>query len=121
MKSAGYWPCRNEIIKAHLDAPHKYETCVELFDTEKLDAVRDHYVADLYKECYLDALDEVMTMSNVVTHLRMLGVDCKPIFTEDDCHVNFIAVFALGNTNADRINRLAKKHALNVLFQCPTH
>ena len=121
MKSAGYWACRNEIVNAHLDTPHKYEPFTELFDTEKLDEIRDHYGVDLYKECYADALNEVMELANVVTHLRTLGVDCKPIFTEDDCHVNFIAVFALGNTTADRINQLAKKHALNVLFQCPTH
>lgn len=121
MKSAGYWPCRNEIINARLSAPHKYEPFTELFNAEQLDSIRDKYGVDLYLECYTDALDEVMTMSNVVTHLQMLGVDCKPIFTEDDCHMNFIAVFALGYTTADRINRLAKKHALNVLFQCPTH
>ena len=85
MKPAGYWPCRNEIINAHLSTPHKYEPFTELFDTEKLDEIRDHYGADLYKECYADALHEVMELSNIVTHLRALGVDCKPIFTPDDC------------------------------------
>lgn len=54
MKPAGYWPCRNEIINAHLSTPHKYEPFTELFDTEKLDEIRDHYGADLYKECYGD-------------------------------------------------------------------
>lgn len=121
MKSAGYWPCRHEIIHAHLSQPHKYEPFTELFDTDRLDAIRDHYGATLYRECYADVLGEVMAMSNVVTHLRMLGVDCKPIFAPDECHVNFVAVFSLGNTSADRINRLAKKHTLNVLFQCPTY
>ena len=121
MKPAGYWPCRNEIINAHLSTPHKYEPFTELFDTEKLDEIRDHYGADLYKECYADALREVMELSNIVTHLHAIGVDCKPIFTPDDCHVDFIAVFSLGNTTAQRINEIAGKSAVCVLFQCPTH
>ena len=121
MKTAGYWACRNEIVNAHLDTPHKYEPFTELFDTEKLDEIRDRYGADLYKECYADALQEVMELSNVTTHLRTLGVNCKPIFTTDDCHVNYIAVFALGNTTAQRINEIATKHSLCVMFKCPTH
>ena len=121
MKPAGYWPCRNEIINAHLSTPHKYEPFTELFDTEKLDEIRDYYGADLYKECYADALHEVMELSNIVTHLRALGVECKPIFTPYDCHVDFIAVFSLGNTTAQRINEIAGKSAVCVLFQCPTH
>ena len=60
MKPAGYWPCRNEIINAHLSTP-------------------------------------------------------------DDCHVDFIAVFSIGNTTAQRINEIAGKSAVCVLFQCPTH
>lgn len=55
MKTAGYWACRNEIIAAHLAAPHR------------------------------------------------------------------IAVFSLGNTTAQRINEIARKADLCVLFQCPTH
>lgn len=51
----------------------------------------------------------------------MLGVECKPIFTPDDCHVNYIAVFSLGNATAQRINEIARKADLCVLFQCPTH
>lgn len=43
MKTAGYWPCRNEIIAAHLAAPHKYEPFTELFDVAQLDAIRDKY------------------------------------------------------------------------------
>ena len=38
MKPDGYWLCRNEI--------------------------RNHYGADLYKECYADVLREVMELSN---------------------------------------------------------
>ena len=38
MKTAGYWPCRNEIIAAHLSTPHKYEPFTELFDVDQLDA-----------------------------------------------------------------------------------
>ena len=121
MKSAGYWACRNEIINAHLATPRKYEPFTELFDTEKLDEIRGKYGVDLYKESYADALHEVMELSNLATHLRALGVDCKPIFTPDDCHVNYIAVFSLGNTTAQRINEIATKKALSVLFQCPTH
>lgn len=121
MKAAGYWPCRNEIIAAHLSTPHKYEPFTELFDVDQLDAVRDKYGVDLYRECYADALHEVMEAANVTTYLRALGVECKPIFTPDDCHVNFIAVFSLGNTTAQRINEIARKADLCVLFQCPVH
>ena len=120
MKQPGYWPCRNEIINAHLSTPHKYEPFTELFDIEKLDEIRAKYGADLYKMCYSDALHEVMEAGNITTHLRALGVDCKPIFTPDECHVNFITVFSLGNTTAQRINEIAKKADLCVLFQCPT-
>lgn len=121
IKPAGYWPCRNEIINAHLERPRKYEPFTELFDVGKLCDVRDKYGADLYKVCYEDALHEVMEIGNIVTHLRSLGVDCKPIFTPDDRHVNYIAVFALGNTTAQRINEIAKKASIGVLYQCPTH
>ena len=41
MKTAGYWACRNEIIAAHLAAPHRYEPFTELFDVAQLDAIRD--------------------------------------------------------------------------------
>jgi len=73
--------------------------------------------------CYYnaDALHEVTEAANITTHLRALGVVCKPIFTPDDCHVNFIAVFSLGSTTAQRINEIARKADLCVLFQCPTH
>lgn len=121
MKTAGYWPCRNEIINAHLSTPHKYEPFTELFDIEKLDEIRNKYGADLYKECYTDALHEVIELSNIVTHLRALGVNCKPIFTPDDCHVNYIAVFSLGNTTAQRINEIAKTKGVCILFQCHTN
>ena len=88
---------------------------------DQLDAIRDKYGVDLYRECYADALHEVTEAANVTAHLRTLGVECKPIFTPDDCHVNFIAVFSLGNTTAQRINEIARKADLCVLFQCPTH
>lgn len=121
MKTAGYWSCRNEIINAHLSIPHKYEPFTEIFDVEQLAAIRDKYGVDLYRECYADAAHEVMEAANVTIHLRALGVECKPIFTPDDCHVNYIAVFSLGNTAAQRINEIARKANLCVLFQCPTH
>ena len=88
---------------------------------KELDAIRDKYGVDLYRECYADALHEVTEAANITTHLRALGVECKPIFTPDDCHVNFIAVFSLGSTTAQRINEIARKADLCVLFQCPTH
>lgn len=90
----------------HEDEAHKLDL-VKLF----ADTVRDT----------ADALHEVTEAANVTTHLRALGVECKPIFTPDDCHVNFIAVFSLGNTTAQRINEIARKADLCVLFQCPTH
>lgn len=121
MKTAGYWPCRNEIIAAHLSTPHKYEPFTELFDADQLDAIRDKYGADLYRECCADVGREIMAVADIVTYLRMLGVECKPSFTPDDCHANFIAVFSLGNTTAQRINEIARKADLCVLFQCPTH
>ena len=55
MKTTGYWSCRNEIISAHLSTPHKYEPFTELFDVDQLDAIRDKYGVDLYRECYADA------------------------------------------------------------------
>ena len=121
METAGYWACRNEIIAAHPAAPHRYEPFTELFDVAQLDAIRDKYGVDLYRECYADAGREIMAVADIVTYLRMLGVECKPIFTPDDCHVNYIAVFSLGNTTAQRINEIARKADLCVLFQCPTH
>jgi hypothetical protein len=121
MKTAGYWPCRNEIIAAHLSTPHKYEPFTELFDVDQLDAIRDKYGVDLYRECYADALHEVMEAANITTYLRALGVECKPIFTPDDCHMNFIAVFSLGSTTTKRINEIASRADLCVLFQCPVH
>ena len=78
MKTAGYWPCRNEIIAARLSTPHKYEPFTELFDVDQLDAIRDKYGVDLYRECYAVALHEVTEAANVTTHLRTLGVECKP-------------------------------------------
>lgn len=60
MKTAGYWPCRSEIIAAHLSTPHKYEPFTELFDGDQLDAIRDKYGVDLYRECYADVAREVM-------------------------------------------------------------
>ena len=104
MKTAEYWTCRNEIIRAHLATPCKYEP-----------------FADLFRACYFDALHEVSEAANVTAHLRLLGVTCKPIFTPDDCHVNYIAVFSLGNATAPRINEIASSAGLCVLFQCPTH
>lgn len=50
MKTAGYWSCRNEIIAAHLPTPHKYEPFTEFFDVDQLDAIRDKYGVDLYRE-----------------------------------------------------------------------
>ena len=73
MKTAGYWSCRNEIINAHLSTPHKYEPFTELFDVDQLDAIRDKYGVDLYRECYADALHEVTEAANVTTHLRAQG------------------------------------------------
>lgn len=121
MKTAEYWTCRNEITRAHLATPCKYEPFADLFDPDQLQAVRDNYAPDLFRACYFDALHEVSEAANVTAHLRLLGVTCKPIFTPDDCHVNYIAVFSLGNATAPRINEIASSAGLCVLFQCPTH
>lgn len=72
-RTAGYWACRNEIIAARLAAPHRYEPFTELFDVAQLDAIRDKYGVDLYRECYADALHEVTETANVTTHLRAQG------------------------------------------------
>lgn len=40
-------------------APHRYEPFMGLFDVAQLDAIRDKYGVDLYRECYADALHEV--------------------------------------------------------------
>lgn len=121
MKTAGYWPCRNEIIAARLSAPRKYEPFTEFFDVDHLDAIRGKYGADLYRECYADAAREVMEAANVTAQLHALGVECYPIFTPDDCHVNFIAVFSLGNTTAQRINEIILAANTYCVFQCPTY
>lgn len=121
MKIAGYWPCRNEIIAARLSVPRKYEPFTELFDVEQLDAIRDKYGTDLYRECYADAVREITEAAKVTAQLRALGVACYPIFTPDDCHVNFIAVFSLGNTTAPRINEIIRAANTYCIFQCPTH
>ena len=87
MKTAGYWACRNEIIAAHLAAPHRYEPFTELFDVAQLDAIRDKYGVDLYRECCADAGREIMAVADIVTYLRMLGVECKPMPRELYCRV----------------------------------
>ena len=121
MKTAGYWACRSELIAAHLAAPHRYEPFTELFDVDQLDAIRDKYGVDLYRECCAEAGHEIMVVADTVTCLRMLGVECKPVFSPDDCHADFIAVFSLGRSTAERINQIARRNDLCVLFQCPTH
>lgn len=121
MKTAGYWACRNAIIAAHLAAPHRYEPFTELFNVDQLDAIRDKYGVDLYRECCAEAGHEIMVIADTVTYFRMLGVECKPVFSPDDCHADFIAVFSLGRSTAERINQIARRNDLCVLFQCPTH
>ena len=61
MKDSGYFACKNEIMAARLSTPHKYEAFTEFFDVDRLDAIRDEYGADLYRECYADALEAVKT------------------------------------------------------------
>ena len=68
MKTTEYWACRNEIIAARLAAPHRYEPFTELFDVSKLDAIRDKYGVDLYRECYVDALHEVTEAARKEVH-----------------------------------------------------
>lgn len=108
MKPAGYWPCYNEIIGALRDKPRWYQPFAEYFNIEKLDAIRDVYGADLYKECHADALAAAIKMGNVLVHLMACGVTCKPVFAEDDCHHDFIAVFGLGNLTEGRIAKIVK-------------
>lgn len=36
-------------------------------------------------------------------------------------NADFIAVFSLGRSTAERINQIARRNGLCVLFQCPTH
>jgi hypothetical protein len=91
MKTAGYWECRNEIIAARLPTPHKYEPFTELFDVDKLDAIRDKYGVDLYRECYTDVAREVMadainaqkearekmTYSEKIAEVKKVAVNCQ--------------------------------------------
>lgn len=91
MKTAGYWECRNEIIAARLPTPHKYEPFTELFDVDKLDAIRDKYGVDLYCKCYADVAREVimaaarnaqkearekMTYSEKIAEVKKAAVNC---------------------------------------------
>lgn len=92
MKTAGYWECRNEIIAARLPTPHKYEPFTELFDVDKLDAIRNKYGVDLYRECYADEAREVimaaarnaqkearekMTYSEKIAEVKKAAVNCQ--------------------------------------------
>ena len=91
MKTAGYWECRSEIIAARLPTPHKYELFTELFDVDKLDAIRDKYGVDLYRECYADVAREVMaaainaqkearekmTYSEKIAEVKKAAVNCQ--------------------------------------------
>lgn len=91
MKTAGYWECRNEISAARLPTPHKYEPFTELFDVAQLDAIRDKYGVDLYRECYADVTHEVMdtarnaqkearekmTYSEKIAEVKKAAVNCQ--------------------------------------------
>lgn len=70
MKQPGYWPCRSEILAAHLDDPHKYEPFTEFFDVDQLARIRDEYGVDLYRECYADVLREVTEKSGITEFER---------------------------------------------------
>lgn len=117
MKPAGYWPCYNEIIGALRDKPRWYQPFTEYFDVEKLDAIRDAYGADLYEGCHADALAAAIKMGNVLVHLMACGVTCKPVFAEDDCHHDFIAVFGLGNLTERRIAQIVEAAGPLCVFQ----
>ena len=91
MNTAGYWECRNEIIATRLPTPHKYEPFTELFDVDKLDAIRSKYGVDLYRECYADVAREVMaaarnaqkearekmTYSEKIAEVKKAAVNCQ--------------------------------------------
>lgn len=91
MKTVGHWECRNEIIAARLPTPHKYESFTEFFDVDKLDAIRDKYGVDLYRECYADVAREVMaaainaqkeahaemTYSEKIAEVKKAAVNCQ--------------------------------------------
>ncbi len=115
MKPAGYWACRNEIVGALL--PHWNEPFAEYFDAEKLAAVRDTYDDSLYETCRGDVLASAVKMGNITVHLMMCGVTCKPIFAQDDCHDDFIAVFGLGNLSERRISEIVKTGGSLCIFQ----
>ena len=115
MKPDGYWTCYKEIIGTLL--PHWNEPFSEYFDTGKLTAIRNTYGADLYKECHTDALSAATKMGNATVHLMSCGVICKPVFAQDDCHDDFIAVFGLGNLTEKRIAEIVKKNDALCIFQ----
>lgn len=91
MKTAGYWECRNEISAARLPTPHKYEPFTKLFDMYKIDAIRDKYSVDLYRECLADVVCEVMaaaanaqkearekmTYSEKIAEVKKAAVNCQ--------------------------------------------
>lgn len=117
MKPTGYWSCYSKIIDALLDIPHWYEPFTEYFDVEKLDAIRGTYGADLYKKCHADAQKAAAKMWNVLVHLMAYSVTCKPIFAQDDRHVDFVAVFDVGDLTKSRINEIIKSHNTYCIFQ----
>lgn len=55
MKTAEYAACYNAIMDAKLPQPVKYQPFTVYFDRDKLDEIRAHYGAELYKECLKDA------------------------------------------------------------------
>lgn len=91
MKTAGYWECRNEISAARLPTPHKYEPFTELFNVDKLDAIRNKYGVDLYRKCLADVVCEVMaaainaqkeahaemTYSEKIAEVKKAAVNCQ--------------------------------------------
>lgn len=59
MKTAGYAACYNAIMDAKLPQPVKYQPFTVYFDCEKLDAIRDYYGTELYKECLHEATAQI--------------------------------------------------------------
>lgn len=59
MKTAGYVACYAAIMAAKLSEPVKYQPFTVYFNRDELDKIRDHYGAELYKECLEDAIAQI--------------------------------------------------------------
>ena len=118
MKPYGYWDCCNDILDCRLPEPWRYQAFTSYFETAELENVRDDYGRHLYNLCFGDVQKRVVKMDEVIVELREHGVSCKAIFTPDDCHVDYVAIFSCGELSPAEIAKIIQAHDTFNMFQC---